>query len=1499
LSAGRGVVGWRRRPTLVVVALGATIAVFALMLSPFGADHAPSAIAQGPAGEPEVSARTDDSVPASSVTMIGASPKEAPDETFGVGELNQQMTVVRYTSEGGGQWSLGPKLLGVGGQPLQGFALARQGSTLAGQMAPDGSGALVGTVSTGEGATQETLLVRKPGGDFQQAAPVPAGEEVLKPGEQLFSEKHAPLLAPLEEEGKGAGALIVPVKEGKPQRAVLHWDGSHWTREPIESSGTVKGEEGEVYVLGIGASSPSNAWLLAQPVSRPEEVTLYHRHEGAWTPVAPASGKAPGAALEVPTEVAKAPHEEPFFIAGNPEKVEVQLLTVTSEGVWIDGVGEEKGTKVSTTLFFKPQGPEAGEVTGSWCPPVEGAPQCKFQLPESLPSGASRSFAWPNSSTPYGERVITGLTEGVSLRLEGTAFKRVLALGASAAPNDVGGTLGAAFSNPREGWLGNEQLPVHLTLDSASTGNRLSIWPVSFRHALLAIAPQPGVPVGALSSEALAVGDEGEVARYEPGKGWIPEGLLGPGGRRATPRLRAVAWPTPTRAFAVGDVGSDSLDQMWLWRGETGLWEPDPATPVNFRGSLLGIAFDPANPARGYAVGPHGILLGYGKTWTQEALPSQVQGASFTSVAFAGSEALVAYHKDEAGHRSGGLLVNSGSGWSVDEGAAAAMGSAGGSNIPATVAGLPDGGAAVATFGEAAKVFEREDGSWRATETPLPDVPVPPASLALFREGGALRVIAAGVAPVGTEIVAPPPPGFPPTIEEPAPLPSSEQQRGVVRQTSTGWSDEEHELNPVSGPPQNYKSYDSVYQPDSVDAVLAEATGSQGWAVGGVVEPEHHEGRLDTADVERYDRNPAEATTPPGIGTSPVPATGATFAIGGGAQCAAPCADRANAKIGPDVWLSAALDRAHQIGVQAFLYTGPRLSTGETEGAEPRFPFGREFERYASILQGSPVPVYAAPSSTDLDARPSGGAEATFAQSFAAAGLRQAGLVPSAKGGSCPNPTGCEYYSFSEGSGGGGQVLVIVLDDTGGYEEPQLKWLEEQLKEAASKKEPAIVIGNADLNAQIAAQDKGAAEVQRVLLQKGAMASAYFYDAPEQNVSRLLSLGGESIPTFGSGTLGYVNLENEKSGEFHGASGFLLAHVASGVDADNRAHVVAELIPNIGELALEAKDGTLLHRSQAYLFAGLARRPRAGNRSQNGGAFRAETDPYIPIPSNCVGSGCPPEGGDLLPTYTFSSSNEGQIGEFVAPNLATSDPHAVLLGANGKPIHDSESGLFCAYNPGTTVVTISAGGLSSSLPVTVQAGSVRRPCGTVPLQGLPTQQQPAPLPPPAPAPAPAPTPAGPAPTPLSVPLAVPAPPPAPTPPAPPPPARVAPPAPFFLVPAASSPVLAALPPPVPTPARPTPPSGTSAVTTPVEAPEKEEEKEEATESVGNQALAYRAGEHEPSPAYILGIVVLAAFAGATVRRRPGRGRRELRVAPATISAMRAQRRTGAGGRGWR
>jgi hypothetical protein len=1476
---------------MALLALGA----LALLIGLRGPVATPRAVGQS-GGPQEVTSQTDGSVPAHDVTMIGASPGEATDETWGVGLQDGASVLVRYTHESG--WSLGPGLLDASGQPLSGFKLDHpEGGTyefpspLSGQMTSDGSGVLAGTIpSESAGAVEPALLVRNPSGSFQETAVLPhEGEAALDEGERLLGINRAPMVAALEEAGGQTGALVVPVDEadeGSEDR-VLHWDGESksWASEPIEIPEESKGE---FTVIALGASSPENAWLLARLSSHypTGSVALFHRHLGkggeatTWQPVAPKPEGEPGEQLEVPLQ--QSGKEKLFTV---PSRYQSQVLTVTNEGVWLDG--ERADVAATTTMFFKPEGTGKGHVLGSWCEIPEGSPAgteaCEHELPEALPKARVRSFAWANQSlsTGLGERVITGFRNGVSLRLEGTEFKRVLSLGGGPVyhSEDVGGTFGSAFSNPREGWLGQAELPVHLTLEPAPS--RLAAWPTSFRHALLALAPAPAAAVGSLSSEVLAVGDDGEVARYQPGKGWLPESLLGPGGRRETPRLRAVAWPRPSRAYAVGDLG-----QMWLWRGETGLWEIDPATPLNFRGNLLGIAFEPEEPSIGYAVGESGVLLKYGKTWVQEPeedIPQPARGASFTSIAFAGSEAIVAYRKLIPGtaRYEGGLIVNDGSGWRLDSGAAAAMGT----NAPWAVAGLADGGAAFTASGEGegGHVYERQaaGGPWQETPTPFPG-DIAPGSIALFREGGALRAVAASSVPetIEVESEAAAPPGFPPTLIGPYPL-ASNQEKGVLRQTAGGWSDEEHELNDIKELEGEYATYDTVYKPDPVAAVMVDPTGSQGWAVGGIVDEENAE--MDTADVWRY---PAEGgVTPPGVNSAPIPSEAiesgeATFAIGGGAQCVAPCADLANAKIGPDVWLENALAEAHTTGARAFLYTGPRLTTGKTAGPPTlAIPYQQELDRYAQILSASPIPAFAAASPTDLDLAHN---EEDFKSAFSAfpkpfgTAAEDSGLTEAAPGGNA----NAAYYAFN--STGTPEVRVIVLDDSSSVEPEQLAWLGAQLAAAQTGGRPALVVGDADLPAEQEAHDVNAEEVASVLV--AGHAAAYFFDSPEQDVRLPLHADGGEIESYGSGTLGFVSSTSQELGGFIGASGFLLVEVSA------TGKVEVRLIPDIGELALEAEDGTLLRRSQAASFEALARRPRSGNDAANGSTTLL-TDPYIPIPEKCVGSAC---SHGLEPEYNFSSS-EPHVGNFVKEDLAA-EPHGhePEYEANGKPILESTDGkhskssLFCAFNPGTTVVTISAGGRSSSLPVTVEAGSVRQPCGTVPAAAASLAQQsasaPAPAPPP-PAPAPAPAPAS-APPPVPVP-----PPPTPAPaaivPHPTPHPKLLPP--FLLPPTGASALLAVVPVPVPTPARPTPPSGTSAVTSPVEAPEREEESEAAPESVSNEAVAYRAPEHEPTPLYVLGAILLAAFAGASVRRRPGRRGREVRVAPATISAMRSER----------
>ncbi len=1533
-----------RPPALVAGVLVTAIALVLALALP--GTHRDSLAAAQPAPPEEALPQTDASLPAREVTMIGATPEEpgAPgkEEMWGVGRegsgAGASTVLVRYYVHPGaveaeeGTWTLGPALPEE--LPKQFKLLA---SPLAGQMTPTGFGVLLGTVK-GAADNEQVVLVRKPGGAFTATGPVPVEgetEPLLVKGQRLGGLHRAPMIAPLQEADGEAGALVAPVsEEGLVENGVLHWDGHHWSDEPIE----IPAKSSESFrVLAIGASSPTNAWLLAGlSANYPSgAVALFRRVESSpghwsWKPVALSAGAGDGEAhpltlpIQNPTSPGAPPEGEPLTVPGaDAPALEAQLLTVTSEGIWVDGARGDLTLRapVTATLFFKPEGTGGGTVESSWCElPAEapaGTPSCEHELPEQLPLGPSRSIGWADGSG-YGERVITGLPEGVSLRLEGESFKRVLALGGNE-NNSPGGEHGAAFSTPTEGWLGYSAMPVHIALASKLQPSRLQPWPVSFRHPLVAIAPEPGAPVGAIGSGALAVGENGAVARYKPGAGWLPESLLGPGGRAETHvRLRAIAWPVPRRAFAVGEEG-----EMWLWREETGLWERDPATPINFRANLYGIAFDPNDPTRGYAVGRDavgqgGVLLRYGKTWTEEtALPPQVQGASFNSIAFAGSEAIVAYSRQpnpQVNEFVGGLLVNEGSGWHVDQGAEAV---AGASSVPRAVAGLPDGGAAFVASGSEGgeRLYEREAAGapWQVAPTPLPSSPA--GALALFRENGALRaVVTAGGngLSAGSSSTTP---GFPPPQAPTGGLSSGPESGGVLRQTATGWRDESHELNPVGGQEGSFVAFDLPYRPDPIFAVLIDPTGTQGWAVGGISDPEDEP--IETADVERY---PADGVAPLGAGSAPVASPGpATFAFGGEALCAAPCSDRAHAGVGPQVWLRSALALAGRVGeaggshVSAFFDTGPTVTAGTFVGSKsPPIPFADELGSYASIFSVSAIPVYDTLTPDDLDARPEqDGSEASWEAAFAAfprpfggEGAPGSGEEPTR----CGAALGCEsaYYAVEREG-----VWVLVLDDSqhGDVDQAQREWVQRRLGAAGAEAKPVLVVGNANLGAQVAAHDIEATRLLAALVGEnpdGAgdpghyVASAYFYDSPEANVQERLTYNGHQLAAFGSGTLGYEYLATEQAGDFHGAKGILLGHVqASERKPNDEAPVSVQLIPVIGELALEADNGTLLRRSSVSMFEGLARRPRAGCRGSESGQTQCAEDQYTPIPELCVISGCQTA---VLPEYEFESSDK-EVGRFVERNTASSNPHEVLQNAKGEPISDereagkplaAQSGLFCAFNPGTTTVTIRAGGLSASLPVTVQAGSVREPCGTVPLKPRAPAEATASPPPPPPPPTTSPNVTPASSTPPPVPL--PAPPPIAPIPTRPLPLRTPPPASFFVPLASTVPTVVFVPPPLPPAANPTPPSGTSAVTSPVEAAQKEEEEEEATESVSNQAVAYRAYEHEPAPAYLLGLLVLAAFAGASIGRRSRRRGTKLRVAPATLSSARAQRRMAAGRR---
>lgn len=1325
-------------------------------------------------------------------------------------------------------------------------------------------------------------------------APAQDVAAVLRTGESLYADDDSRLPAAPLDDGAHTGVLIAPATPaGTGQDAVLHWDGAAWTREAIELPTGVS----DLRVVALAAAAPDNAWLLASSVSADRPFLLFRRELAAdapphWTLQTDPQGALLGTTASLPAGVAIAARE-----SGQP-------LTVTARGVWLDGTIRSDGRSGDLTFFYTPgSGADGtgGRVVASWCDATGAAAAlCSYPLGADHVEQDYRSYAWDGDGET-GTRVISGYGSGVTLRLDGTTFVRVLGPGGGSQQSGA-----AAFSSPTDGWVGGPL--AHIT--EQPVGEAVESWPVPFRRPLLAIAPEPGRAAGAVDAQALAVGDGGQVARYVPGVGWTPEFLLGGDGSRATPRLRGVAWPRSDLAFAVGDDGA-----MWRWRGATGLWESDPAAPLNFDAHLNAIAFDPANPDRGYAVGKNGTLLRYDKSWEQEPLPAGLEHAQFTSIAFAGSDALVTYRlADETVSRTvGGLLINRGSGWQIDEQAGALLGTIAVRPPLQRVAGLPDGGAVAAGPDV---VIERDgpDAPWRYSQAPLPDA-LDVAALAAVREGDSVRAVISIEPYTNSNYyqadtpTTPLPPGAPPFVPPPDPLPAS---GFLLRETASGWRDEQHAGFPL---PNATGDNDFPTRPDSVLALLLDGAGQHGWAVGG--EPGSilqtslvgASEQIQTAGVMRY---PAEP--PPDLRASPVVATPglAMFAVGGGAQCASACAEVRNAEPGPDRWLTAALQQAGAIaGVRAFLYTGARLAPGVARG--PSATRAREFTRYAELLAASPLPVF--PAATDSDAG-ADGSTAAFANAFAAFGAplgngsAAAGIADAGRSGTGAGRT---YYAF-DSTGTEGTVRVLVLD----YSAPtldadQLCWLARGLDAAARVRAPAIVVGARPLAGAGIAADAGT--VVGVLAGAvpddcagpvgGARASAYLFEANGENRSVSLLAAGASIPSYGSGTLGYTEFVAPNATANLTASGIMML----GVDTDprrridpltNQAPVSVRLIPTIGELALDATDGTLLRRSEPALFNALARRPRGGMKMRYGDL--ATPNPYIPIPASCLGAAC---AAFIAPEYEFSSSRT-DIGDFVKQDPASTDEHAVLLGVDDKPIADPSSGLFCPYNEGTTTVTVRTGGIEYSQQVTVDAGSVRRPCGTVPLTDPPAIRAPdtvesdIPPPPPGPGPTPQPRPAGPLAVRLPDPPVV-TPPTEPAPPARPrrEPVRVPPlgvvPAlllPPFLQQLPNSPFLPpVIQPPPPPAARPSPPSGTSPVSAPVSqsatAPQKQREEEIATD-VAHSMVAYRPREHEPLTGYLAGVVLLAAIAGVTIRR--SRTPREPELAYSAVAESQRSRR---------
>ncbi len=1545
-----------------IAQLGGAVAIAALLVvlpaqGSGGTDAAAGAAAAQPptAGdffEPELG------LPAG-VTVFGSSPGEAAGETWAYGALGQTPVYVEgkaysnqyallVRSEASRAWKVMPLPEGPEGKPLSQFGNPAQYGALAGQATQAGGVVLL---------VGPRIVVRDPGGRLRLAPAPPEThtESLLAPGESLLPPS-SPVVpyAAVEEGAQHTGVLIAPYHDGgtqsssgqpESQPGVLHYDGKEWTRENVEAQGEALTHFNALAMSCSGTqsapstSSPENCWLLASyGLHEPEHLALYRRVR---------SGKAPGWTWRAQPVADWMLGHQPLpadvsDLGISPLAQGAQMLTATAEGVWVDFeahiTDDESHTTVASVSELVLAPGEAGEeskVAGSWCYPTVA--NCTQSLGARLPS-TYRSFAWPGAGAgETGTRVITGLPDGMMLELSDGNFSYMPGDGGT--PGDGGAALyRSSPQSPAEGVIdvggesgedreGQSQV---IEVTSHREGDQLHEESVPFQHPLLAITQAPGSSPGDPNVEALAVGVEGEVGRFVPGEGWQPEALyqdFSSSSREvAKPNLRGVAWPQPDRAYAVGDEGN-----MWLWMKETGYWVPDPAKPFNFRGNLTAIAFDASDPQLGFAVGKQGTLLKYGKSWEEiskqvvkreakrleQELGTEEWRLNLTSIAFAGNEALAAYrvvvnesyeaggllvyndesvcaHEDEElEHEGRHLLASERDCWHVDSSAAALLAQqpSAEDTVLSKVAGLPDGGAVAAGPD---LVMERESAgsSWHLSEVPLPEAQNISA-LAAYREpSGPVRAIASielnrALNPNHTSVLRYSPyggdvpvltPGQPPPYIPPDPLPDTGY---VVKETGGGWLDMEHEALPVK-PGQ----VDMPIRPDPVFALTVSSNGSEGLAVGGQTynhggyEPEP---KGETAGALRFPAasGQGQATTVPIV----APAEQASFVVGGEADCEQGCAALANESIGSDVWLTHALQTSARIeGARAFLYLGSRSSEGVGVGASEAYR--REAARFQELL--------GAAGTLPVDVEPT-----TFKEAIVTGGTAE----PCAHA-AVPCEAGVSAYSLKSTGSSGGPVRLLMLDYSAGPLGPgQLQWLEYELQAAAQADEPAIVAGRDSLGFGSGVTLAPEAErITRILVE--GHASAYIFDCTSVNVQTQTSYHGESMPVYGTGTLG-PNEAGVGAGLLHSSATLLLSvNTEAGRNpTTGRWGVSVRGVPNIGELSIKATNGVLLTRSEATVFSGLARRPPAGIAI--GGSTGNENrlvypSVYDPIPTECRGSNCSFE---VPLEYTFTSSKP-DIGGFVVHEASSTAPEQVQLNSKRKPIPDEprnsrgelnpglrfdenakgetinehgetlsaeHSALFCAYNEGTTAITITAGGLSYSTPVTVQGGSVEYPCSTVPLVNPPPliepstkpfelpqtgQVGPTPISPqiqslvPPPAPAKAPIPKRAPVHPMRIPTA----------------------------PATLFPLPVLVPPPAPSLAQPTPPSGTaqvpaqSPVSQTVAAAEREEEVEGAYQHVHNMAAYDRHGEGESTPVWPLALVLIAAAAAAGLRPRRDRER---------------------------
>jgi hypothetical protein len=1404
---------------------------------------------------------TDYVVPATGVSLLGTIAGSPDGETWAYGYTtappaivdgaplpytvpagNEEFVLLRYTD---GIWQIADVLRNADGSPYQlpSGLIPGLSVSASGQMAPSGEAWLVLVRSSPSGPVA-AMFHRAPGGAFLLD---PAATSTLGPalsGTQTIVSPPALRLGVDPSSGTIYGLLVNPHQQ--PRFVLVTPPGG--------------GVAGVTTALQYGSLAGGVWSLLSAPLP-----TEYQAFSGDTVSLAAASetGSATGwAVISVSSSLAAAPARPLVlasfspagwtfvggvgldaldltgnFAAGKPLSVTPRAITVDSFGVWMDAsVGIEGSPYNASKAVIALYDPAAGHVVSSWC--TSGVLSSSVGCGQPLDANHPAAVPTAEFETASGPIAVAQGVGFVDIYAYGV-WTSVAAAGFGQAASQT-----SLFTGPGVGWLAGTYALGLMTPQPPTAP--LAPWPQANENTLTSVAVPSG-GAGIATSGALAVGLGGTALHYDAVAGWLVDAV--PIGARSA-NLLGVAFNGPLDAVAVGSFGT-ILD----WSGTS--WFEDPQSRSLTQSQLNAVAF--GADGQGWAVGTFGTILHYdGTAWSVEQLDAADSGANITSVTVAGSQVFAV--------AAGNLIVRGANGtWQrIDPGRLPVALPDG---VLTLVSGLPDGGV-VAAGKSIVIVCPSTGASFQYSSQPIDGIAV---ALAAFRDPATGEVRAfVSVAPPVTDAFGNPTGnvgGFPAGDGE------------LLVDAGTGWQDLSLAQYPAAA-----LAPEGVPQPNPVLAVATAADGSAAWAVGGYAGTRTASGvgfdlpvqsrpaGIQTASIWRYDvGGSASAPTLSQAQVTIAAQPGAvSFAFFSGMQCNVLCASVQGAQ--PDSNLAGAVAEiaafAAQPGGPAFAMLGGNAVGPSDLGAYENGNGATDLANLHNYLSGlGGVPLYAAYG--PLDAVPTSANPAqpwgdAFAQSPAPFGLGgvPAGISPVGYGGA--NGSVHHYYAFDV-TQNGGTLRVIVLDNSAGSLDGtipgQAAWLDQQLASAQAASLPVVVICALPLDSF----ELGSASDGDVVAAKLAAAGvlAVLTTSPTQSDSAALvpySLvpTGFQIPEYEGAALGYQQAQND---------GVLWYEVS--VDTVGRT-VSVKGIPVVQSLALEPLAGLTVARSSTLSFRAIARRP-------DGTVPTYYTYASIPAPS-C--SGC------VVPSYTFKSSIPG-IGTFVVP----SGPGSLfpLLDASGHPIPSSSSGLFCAYNAGTTTVSVTSGLLTSSLKVTVLPGDIGRPCGTVAYApdeihktvggaisyapgGSVAPPAPAPLASSAPAPLPVVPPPPPAPAPVAPLASPPPPPPAPPPPAAPLPVIPAPVSPAPLVPAAllASVVLV---PPIPPAATPIPPGGATATSA---AKREERQRKHARQSAFTTRPAGTSGFEwffgAVAAVGVLAALLAAEGLGAGPRRQPGEGR---------------------------